>query len=213
MVSSSAPSVQRSRALRAAALFANSTRPLPVGRPRSSVTTIARSTGPNWENAWREEGGFQIKRSVNRNHQSSEILSQWDFKRSCPAYLFQQLICYNGQQVTHCERSNMCRKADPDWSIIQNRPIQLSFCNLCQRPGFLKDKGWKAKGWWMILMKAAEYIEFNLHLKLSDSPEFAPVYETLHHMVCGDQWNCVTYIQTIYCCIICCMSWSTCIAI
>lgn len=52
VVSSSAPSVQRSKALRADALFANSTMPLPVGRPRSSVTTTARSTGPNWENAW-----------------------------------------------------------------------------------------------------------------------------------------------------------------
>lgn len=47
VVSSSAPAVQRSRALRAAALFANSTMPFPVGRPRSSVTTMDLSTGPN----------------------------------------------------------------------------------------------------------------------------------------------------------------------
>lgn len=51
VVSSMAPSVQRSRALRAATLFANSTMPFPVGRPRSSVTTMARSTGPNCEKA------------------------------------------------------------------------------------------------------------------------------------------------------------------
>lgn len=47
VVSSSAPSLQRSRAFLAPALLANSTMPFPVVRPRSSVITTARSTGPN----------------------------------------------------------------------------------------------------------------------------------------------------------------------
>lgn len=60
---------------------------------------------------------------------------------SCSVYLFQQLICYCRQQVAYCERSTMCCKADSDWAIIQNSPVQLSFSNLCQGPGFLEDKG------------------------------------------------------------------------
>lgn len=51
IVSKRAPSAQRSKAFRAAGLLANSTIPLPVGRPRSSTTTTARSTGPNCEKA------------------------------------------------------------------------------------------------------------------------------------------------------------------
>lgn len=68
VVSSSAPSVQRSKALRADTLFANSTMPLPVGRPRSSVTTMARSTGPNWENAcgWKAVHGLNIHKWTQR---------------------------------------------------------------------------------------------------------------------------------------------------
>lgn len=46
-----APSEQRSRAFRADGLLANSTMPFPVGRPRSSTITMARSMGPNMEKA------------------------------------------------------------------------------------------------------------------------------------------------------------------
>lgn len=81
MVSSRAPSVQRSRALRAATLFANSTLPLPVGRPRSSVTTTARSTGPNWENAWGYEAGSDLE-SCNKEKQLSHSCSSSTCSRS-----------------------------------------------------------------------------------------------------------------------------------
>lgn len=62
-----------------------------------------------------------------------------------PSYLFQQFIRYYRQQVADCERSTMRSKADPDWSVIQNSPIQLSFCNLCQRSGFLEDRRQKSQ--------------------------------------------------------------------
>lgn len=45
------PSLQRSKAFLAAGLEANSTIPLPVGRPRSSTMTMDRSTIPNCEKA------------------------------------------------------------------------------------------------------------------------------------------------------------------
>lgn len=53
-------------------------------------------------------------------------------------YLFQQFICYHGQQIAHCERRTVCGKADSDWSIIQNSPIQFGFSDLCYSSGFLK---------------------------------------------------------------------------
>lgn len=56
-----------------------------------------------------------------------------------PPHLFQQLIANNGQQVPHCEGSAVCGEADPDWTIVQDCPIQLSFSNLCQRPTFLES--------------------------------------------------------------------------
>lgn len=145
VVSSSAPSVQRSRALRADALFANSTMPFPVGRPRSSVTTIARSTGPNWENAWRWKAvhGLCVQKWTQRVWWSNISLSctpQWrGVPGTGPAHLFQQLIGNNGQQVPHCEGSAVCGEADPDRTIVQDCPVQLSFSNLCQRPSFLES--------------------------------------------------------------------------
>lgn len=55
-------------------------------------------------------------------------------------HLFQQLIRDSGQEVAHSEHSTVGSKADPDRSIVQNSPIQLSFSNLCQSPGFLGNK-------------------------------------------------------------------------
>ncbi len=46
-----APSPQRSRAFLAEGLLANSTMPFPVGLPRSSTMTMARSIGPNMAKA------------------------------------------------------------------------------------------------------------------------------------------------------------------
>lgn len=51
VVSKNAPSPHLSRAFRAGGFAANSTKPFPVALPRSSTTTTAFSTGPNWENA------------------------------------------------------------------------------------------------------------------------------------------------------------------
>lgn len=51
VVSKNAPSLHLSRAFRAGGFAANSTNPFPVALPRSSTTTTALSTGPNWENA------------------------------------------------------------------------------------------------------------------------------------------------------------------
>ena len=50
-VSRKAPSAQRSSAFLAGGLAVNSTMPFPVGRPRSSTMTMARSTWPNMEKA------------------------------------------------------------------------------------------------------------------------------------------------------------------
>lgn len=55
-----------------------------------------------------------------------------------PAHLLQQLIGDRGQQVAHGERSAVDRKADPDRSVVHHRPVQLGFCNLCERPSFLQ---------------------------------------------------------------------------
>lgn len=51
VVSKNAPSLHLSRAFLAGGFAANSTKPFPVALPRSSTTTTALSTGPNWEKA------------------------------------------------------------------------------------------------------------------------------------------------------------------
>lgn len=141
MVSSRAPSVQRSKALRADALLANSTRPFPVGRPRSSVTTTARSTGPNWENAWGSEGSETMK--------IIDQISRFSW-RDVPqtlggggvtglVHLFQQLVCDNRQKVPHSEGGAVRGEADPDWPVTQERPVQLGLSDLCQCPRFLEE--------------------------------------------------------------------------
>lgn len=130
VVSSRAPSVQHSRALRAAALFANSTIPFPVGQSWSSVTTMARSTGPNWEKAWRK--GLQQEM---RGLFMTVVLGI-----PGPAHLFQQLVGHRRQQVPHRERSAVDGEADPDGSLLQHRPVQLSFSYFCKCPGFLQKK-------------------------------------------------------------------------
>lgn len=136
VVSSSAPSVQRSKALRADTLFANSTMPFPVGRPRSSVTTTARSTGPNWENAWggwsKTDQGLKISRSPRRYIRQTQEMSE--------VHLFQQLVCDNGQEVPHFEGGAVRGETDPDWPVTRERPVQLGFGDLCQCPRFLELK-------------------------------------------------------------------------
>lgn len=74
-----------------------------------------------------------------------------------PLHLFQQLIGNDRQQVPHCEGSAVCGKADPDWTIIQDCPIQFSLSNLCQRPSFLESND-------DTKMKDVKLVAWKLHL-------------------------------------------------
>lgn len=147
VVSSRAPSVQHSRAFRAAPLFANSTIPFPVGQPWSSVTTIARSTGPNWEKAWWKKTPQQKSGET----RCTFLVNGWEVAGE--VHLLQQLVGDCREQVAHGERSAVDRKADSDRSVVHHRPVQLSFCNFCKRPSFLgegqtnKDRGMENLKW------------------------------------------------------------------
>lgn len=89
---------------------------------------------------WPKLGECLMEDGHRKSRRMQEVERTKTSRRLRFRHLFQQLIGDRGQEVTHSEHSAVGSKADPHWSIVQNGPIQLSFRNLCQRPGFLGDK-------------------------------------------------------------------------